>query len=100
MEPSETESYVSETPKYPGIRITTNGNQLVAYYTEARLTDGGVFFPITPSTEMGELYQQYYAEGKLNVFGGSTLAIEAEGCLLYTSPSPRDGLRSRMPSSA
>ena len=22
------------------------------------------------------------------------------GCLLYTSPSPRDGLRSRMPSSA
>ena len=70
---------MSKTPKYPGIRITTNGNQLVGYYTEARLTDGGVFFPITPSTEMGELYQQYFAEGKLNVFGGSTLAIEAEG---------------------
>ena len=29
------------------------------------------------------------------------LAIEASGgCLLYTSPSPRDGLLSRMPSSA
>ena len=26
--------------------------------------------------------------------------IEASGCLLYTSPSPRDGLLSRMPSSA
>ena len=25
---------------------------------------------------------------------------EAWGCLLYTSPSPRDGLLSRMPSSA
>ena len=25
---------------------------------------------------------------------------EATGCLLYTSPSPRDGLLSRMPSSA
>ena len=25
---------------------------------------------------------------------------DAEGCLLYTSPSPRDGLLSRMPSSA
>ena len=25
---------------------------------------------------------------------------ELEGCLLYTSPSPRDGLLSRMPSSA
>ena len=24
----------------------------------------------------------------------------SEGCLLYTSPSPRDGLLSRMPSSA
>ena len=27
-------------------------------------------------------------------------AIKHEGCLLYTSPSPRDGLLSRMPSSA
>ena len=27
-------------------------------------------------------------------------AGENEGCLLYTSPSPRDGLLSRMPSSA
>ena len=26
--------------------------------------------------------------------------IISEGCLLYTSPSPRDGLLSRMPSSA
>ena len=26
--------------------------------------------------------------------------VEVEGCLLYTSPSPRDGLLSRMPSSA
>ena len=28
------------------------------------------------------------------------LRAEAEDCLLYTSPSPRDGLLSRMPSSA
>src|SRR5664279_3970018 len=27
-------------------------------------------------------------------------AREGDGCLLYTSPSPRDGLLSRMPSSA
>ncbi len=43
-----------DRPRFPGIRVTTNGNQLVAYHREARLTDGGVFFPITPSTEMGE----------------------------------------------
>ena len=30
----------------------------------------------------------------------STLATLQERCLLYTSPSPRDGLLSRMPSSA
>ena len=27
-------------------------------------------------------------------------AVKLKGCLLYTSPSPRDGLLSRMPSSA
>ena len=42
-----------------------------------------------------------------NGSGKSTLAkhinallAPSEGCLLYTSPSPRDGLLSRMPSSA
>ena len=29
-----------------------------------------------------------------------TTLVQAQGCLLYTSPSPRDGLLSRMPSSA
>ncbi len=70
---------MQNAPKYPGIRITTNGNQLVSYYTEARITDGGVFYPITPSTEMGENYQLSFAEGKLNVFGGAKLAVETEG---------------------
>ena len=32
--------------------------------------------------------------------GGKYLLSEVTGCLLYTSPSPRDGLLSRMPSSA
>jgi pyruvate-ferredoxin/flavodoxin oxidoreductase len=68
-----------EHPKYPGVRITTNGNQLVSYHTEARITQGGVFYPITPSTEMGENYQLSYAEGVLDVFGNSKIAIETEG---------------------
>lgn len=70
---------MKKAPRYPGIRITTNGNQLVSYHTEARITDGGVFYPITPSTEMGENYQLSYAEGNLNVFGGAKLACETEG---------------------
>ena len=36
-------------------------------------------------------------EGNRNVMLN---AASANGCLLYTSPSPRDGLLSRMPSSA
>ena len=65
--------------RYPGIRVTANGNQLVSYHTETRICDAGVFYPITPSTEGGELFQQAYAEGHLNVFGHNTIAIETEG---------------------
>src|SRR5437868_15296542 len=70
---------MKQKPRFPGIRVTANGNQLVSYHTEARIADAGVFYPITPSTEGGELYQQAFAEGKLNVFGRSTIAVEAEG---------------------
>jgi pyruvate-ferredoxin/flavodoxin oxidoreductase len=70
---------MTSTPLYPGIRTTTNGNQLVSYHTEARITDCGVFYPITPSTEMGENYQLSFAEGNLNVWGQPKLAIETEG---------------------
>ncbi|HEX7728291.1 MAG TPA: 2-oxoacid:acceptor oxidoreductase family protein [Terracidiphilus sp.] len=70
---------MSKTARYPGIRVTANGNQLVSYHTETRIADAGVFYPITPSTEGGELFQQAYAEGHLNVFGHNTIAIETEG---------------------
>src|SRR5579863_7562181 len=76
---SAMEGPMREKPRYPGIRVTANGNQLVSYHTETRITDAGIFYPITPSTEGGELYQQAYAEGKLNVFGRNTIAVEAEG---------------------
>ena len=37
---------------------------------------------------------------RLKEIGGQPAETIAELCLLYTSPSPRDGLLSRMPSSA
>ena len=37
-----------------------------------------------------------YDKGKIN----GALIIAPKGCLLYTSPSPRDKRQSRMPSSA
>jgi pyruvate-ferredoxin/flavodoxin oxidoreductase len=70
---------MKQAARYPGIRVTANGNQLVSYHTETRIADAGVFYPITPSTEGGELFQQAYAEGHLNVFGSNTIAIETEG---------------------
>src|SRR5664279_964454 len=38
--------------------------------------------------------------GYINAHGTATTANDLTECLLYTSPSPRDGLLSRMPSSA
>ena len=52
---------MKQKPRFPGIRVTANGNQLVSYHTEARIADAGIFYPITPSTEGGELYQQAFA---------------------------------------
>ncbi len=70
---------MTSRPPFPGIRVTANGNQLVSEYTEARLAEAGVFYPITPSTEMGEIFQLAYASGQLNVFGRPKVAIETEG---------------------
>ena len=47
-------------------------------------------------------YDIYAAQERANEWdyaAGHAIAQNA-GCLLYTSPSPRDGLLSRMPSSA
>lgn len=77
--PSESQNAPANRPKYPGIAVTCNGNQLVAEHVEVRATEGGVFYPITPSTEGGEIYQQAYAEGKLDVWGNQKIAIETEG---------------------
>ena len=69
----------ADKPKYPGIPVTCSGNHLMAEYVETRITEGGVFYPITPSTEGGELYQQAFAQGKLDVWGNQKIAIECEG---------------------
>ena len=47
--------------------------------------------------EEGELFGRV-----LKMMGGENVMIKCDDniCLLYTSPSPRDGLLSRMPSSA
>ena len=51
--------------------------------------------------EDGVVAQILVEAGSENVAVGTVIAVLAEaGCLLYTSPSPRDRSLSRMPSSA
>ena len=58
----------------------------------------------TPPTQQGTAVVEArdlvagYLPG-VNILNGCSL-VAYPGCLLYTSPSPRDGLLSRMPSSA
>ena len=47
-------------------------------------------------TDEDNEYDMIFTRGK----DGKFTAIDGYSCLLYTSPSPRDGLLSRMPSSA
>ena len=55
-------------------------------------------------SEFENLAQKYNGElydfELIRVISAGVRDADAEGCLLYTSPSPRDGLLSRMPSSA
>ena len=52
--------------------------------------------------EIDENYIQARSEGRpsANVAGSLGVSALRSSCLLYTSPSPRDRTRSRMPSSA
>ena len=49
---------------------------------------------------MGALFGSILSENGLDVVLIDPNREHVESCLLYTSPSPRDGLLSRMPSSA
>ena len=103
------------------MRVVVDGNEAAASVAY-RLNEICCIYPITPSSTMAELADQWSSERRPNVWGTVPTVVEmqSEGgaagalhgalqagslgttftCLLYTSPSPRDGLLSRMPSSA
>ena len=78
---------------------------LVVLRVDVLLVDGAAVFDGVLDVVLGDLVVLL---GNLaNVGGSCRRVLEAElfgplieNCLLYTSPSPRDGLLSRMPSSA
>src|SRR5664279_5334607 len=66
---------------------------------------GPSFAPVFGAVGMALLVFGLVFRGAITVLGLVALILALvywlrEGCLLYTSPSPRDGLLSRMPSSA
>ena len=67
--------------------------------------DGRIAFPGGGESHLGseedkKMLNQHLSMVDATIFGLGTLIAHQSTCLLYTSPSPRDGLLSRMPSSA
>ena len=76
-------------------------NIIITLLAAATLTSCGEYNKLLKSTDYEYKYEaakNYFAKGQYN--RSATLLNELITCLLYTSPSPRDGLLSRMPSSA
>jgi len=63
--------------KYPGISTTADGSQAVVW-VEQNITQGGLGYPITPTTNMGALYQLAVANGYHNLWGEPLIFIEPE----------------------
>ncbi|HYO85686.1 MAG TPA: 2-oxoacid:acceptor oxidoreductase family protein [Dermatophilaceae bacterium] len=69
---------VAHQAKYPGIPTVINGNGAVARVM-SHVCGGVIGYPITPSTEIAELYEAARAEGGTNVWGKHAFFFEPEG---------------------
>lgn len=68
----------SQQAQFPGVPAVINGNGALAHVM--RHVCGGVIgYPITPSTEISELYEAARAEGGVNVWGKHPFFFEPEG---------------------
>ena len=56
--------------------------------------------PVGLTKQIATKAYAHYDHANTNVDGSFNISSVADTCLLYTSPSPRDRTRSRMPSSA
>ena len=66
------------THKYPGIETVIHGNGAVAHVM-AHVCGGVIGYPITPSTEISEMFEAYRAKGGINVWGKHPFFFEPEG---------------------
>ena len=91
---------------YSDIHLSHSGPQVwsgalgkldVAVIEVTAITEDG---ELVPSSSVGNNTTWIRCADKVILEVNSWQSIDLWGCLLYTSPSPRDGLLSRMPSSA
>ena len=81
-----------------GSDMDSNGKKGINKILSSLLTRGCEGFN---NFTLSEYIESYGAELNQEVFeDGISISIKSINCLLYTSPSPRDMPRSRMPSSA
>jgi pyruvate-ferredoxin/flavodoxin oxidoreductase len=66
------------TPKFPGLPTVIHGNGAVAEVM-SHVCGGVIGYPITPSTEISELYEAFRAGGGCNVWGKHPFFFEPEG---------------------
>ncbi len=64
--------------KYPGISTVINGNGAVAQVM-GHVCGGVIGYPITPSTEISEIYEAFRSGGGCNVWGKHPFFFEPEG---------------------
>ena len=83
--------YLNRTFKTFGLKDTELSRKIADY----RLRDKGIE-NYTTAEDMALLLEKIYRR----TLGNKYVSDQCISCLLYTSPSPRDGLLSRMPSSA
>ena len=57
--------------------MTIDGNTAAAYVAYA-YTDVAAIFPITPSTTMAEVVDEWAAQGKKNIFGQTVNVVEMQ----------------------
>ena len=78
-----------------GIAFDGDGDRILIVGKSGKVLDGDdlLYLLTSASSHRSEDFQEKGVVGTL-------MTNKALDCLLYTSPSPRDGLLSRMPSSA
>ena len=95
LEESDVDVIECESAEAAELVLERAGDRLVMMMTDVHLAGN------MDGVELAHIARKFNPEIGVIVTSGRPLhQALPDGCLLYTSPSPRDGLLSRMPSSA